>query len=301
MKRRLIHLLFVTCIGSLAASPVASEEIKLPRAGLTLNANLEPAQDDWQTGTVVLITHGTLAHNGMEIITTLQDLLAEQGLTSLAPNLSLGLDDRHGMYDCTVPHTHRHTDALDEISAWLDWLKAQGVQRVVLAGHSRGGAQTAWFSAERPDPVVKGVVLVAPATWTESYAINDYRKRFDTELGPVLKRAGELVAAGKGTEWLEDTGFIYCPGAKVQAQAFVSYHAPEPRLDAPGLLDKIEVPVLVFAGTLDDVVPDVAEKVAPRADGERIRLVVIDGADHFFRDLNADELVEYAKVFTDTL
>lgn len=301
MQSRSLRFLSMLFLAASAAFPVSAEEIKLEHAGLTVNANLEAAQENWQSGTVVLLTHGTLAHNGLEIITTLQGLLTEQGVSSLALNLSLGLDDRHGMYDCAVPHTHRHTDALDEIGTWLGWLKAQGVQRVVLVGHSRGGNQTAWFAAERLNPVVKGVVLIAPATWSERYAVDDYKKRFDTDLAPVLERAEKLVAAGKGSEWLEGTGFVYCPGAKVQAQAFVSYHAPEPRLDAPGLLGSIEVPVLVVAGTLDDVVPDVAEKVEPHADGERVRLVVIDGADHFFRDLNADELVEHAKAFIDSL
>jgi alpha/beta superfamily hydrolase len=49
------------------------------------------------------------------------------------------------------------------------------------------------------------------------------------------------------------------------------------------------------------VVPDVAEKVEPYADGKRVRLEVIQGADHFFRDLNADELVEFVKAFVDGL
>lgn len=301
MQSRWLKLVFASALALLAAGHAGAEEIKVDHAGLTLNANLSPAQDTWQGGTVFLITHGTLAHNGMEIITTLQGLLAEQGITSLAPTLSLGLDDRHGMYDCAVPHTHKHTDALDEIGVWLDWLKTQGVKNVVLVGHSRGGNQTAWFAAERMDPVVNGVLLIAPATWSEAYALSDYQKRFKTELGPVLKRAEDLVKAGKGSVWMEKTGFIYCPDAKVQAQAFVSYHAPELRLDTPGLLGKIDVPVLIIAGTEDDVVPDVADKIEPVADGTRVRLEVIDGADHFFRDLYADEIVEYAKAFADAL
>ncbi len=301
MKHRPAFWLFCTLIGTHAALPVISEEVKIESSGLTLNANLEAAQEQWQDGPVLLLTHGTLAHNGMEIISTLQSIFAEQGLSSLAMNLSLGLDDRHGMYDCAVPHTHRHTDALDEISVWLDWLKAQGVKQVVLAGHSRGGDQTAWFAAERPDPAVKGVLLVAPMTWSETYATSDYQKRFKSELAPVLKRAEDLVAAGKSAAWMEDTGFIYCPGAKVQAQAFVSYHAPEGRLDTPTLLPRIKVPVLVFAGTEDDVVPDVAERVGPLADGAKIRLQVIDGADHYFRDLYADDLAEHAKAFIESL
>lgn len=301
MPSRITNLMLAACIGILVAPPLSAEEIKLKHDGLTLNANLSTARDNWKEGPVLLMTHGTLAHNGMEIITTLQSLLSEQGLTSLALNLSLGLDDRHGMYDCAVPHTHRHTDALDEIGVWLDWLKAQGVKQVVLAGHSRGGDQTAWFAAERPDPAVKGVLLVAPMTWSETYAISDYQKRFKSELAPVLKRAEDLVAAGKGVTWMEDTGFIYCPGAKVQAQAFVSYHAPDERLDTPTLLPRIKVPVLVFAGTEDDVVPDVAERVGPLADATKIRLQVIDGADHYFRDLYADDLVEHAKAFIESL
>lgn len=301
MKHRPAFWLFCTLIGTHAALPVMSEEVKIELSSLTLNANLEAAQKQWQDGPVLLLTHGTLAHNGMEIITTLQSIFAEQGLSSLAMNLSLGLDDRHGMYDCAVPHTHRHTDALDEIGVWLDWLKAQGAKDVVLAGHSRGGDQTAWFAAERPDPAVKGVLLVAPMTWSETYATSDYQKRFKSELAPVLKRAEDLVAAGKGATWMEDTGFIYCPGAKVQAQAFVSYHALEERLDTPTLLPRIKMPVLVFAGTEDDVVPDVAERAGPLADDKKIRLQVIDGADHYFRDLYADELVEHAKAFIESL
>lgn len=301
MYSRFLKFLFATVLSFAAAGSVGADEIKLEHAGLTLNANLSPAQEEWQTGTVFLITHGTLAHNGMEIIATLQSLLAEQGITSLAPTLSLGLDDRRGMYDCAVPHTHKHTDALDEIGVWLEWLKKQGVKKVVLVGHSRGGNQTAWFAAERMDPVVKGVLLIAPMTWSEAYASSDYQKRFKTDLAPVLKRAADLVAAGKGGEWLEKTGFIYCTDAKVQAQAFVSYHAPEPRLDTPGLLGKIDVPVLVIAGTEDEVVPDVVEKVEPIVDGTRVRLETVDGADHFFRDLYADEVVEHAKAFADAL
>jgi pimeloyl-ACP methyl ester carboxylesterase len=171
----------------------------------------------------------------------------------------------------------------------------------VLVGHSRSGDQSAWFAVERPDPAVKGVLLIAPMTWSEAYAISDYRKRFNTELAPVLKRAEDLVAAGKGSDWLDKTGFIYCPDAKVQAQAFVSYHASDERFDTPTLLPRIKVPVLVFAGTDDEVVPDVAEKVTPHVDGKHIRLVVIDGADHNFRDLYADELVEHAKAFIESL
>ncbi|MFA7592610.1 MAG: alpha/beta hydrolase [Thiohalobacteraceae bacterium] len=290
-------ILALVCI----AGTVQAENVQLQHGDLTLNANLAAAQEGWQDGPVLLITHGTLGHNGMEIIATLQDLFAEQAISSLAITLSLGLDDREGMYDCAVPHTHQHTDALDEIGLWRDWLKTQGVREIILVGHSRGGNQTAWFAAERPEPAVRGVVLIAPATWSEAAANAEYRQRYATELAAVLTSAQQRVDTGKGDTWLEPTGFLYCADAQVQARTFTSYYTPDHRLDTPILLGDIDVPVLVIAGSADEVVPDVAEKVGPLADGQRIRLEVIEGADHFFRDLYADDVVEAARSFIDTL
>ena len=58
----------------------------------------------------------------MEPIANLQDVLTERGFNTLAITLSLGISDRKGIYDCAQPHRHLHTDALDEISAWLQWV-----------------------------------------------------------------------------------------------------------------------------------------------------------------------------------
>ena len=123
-----------------------AEGVKLSQDGQTLNANLEKADGNWPKGPVVLMTHGTLAHGRMEIISGLQEMLKDRGISSLAVNLSLGINDRESaMYKCETPHSHKHTDAVEEIGTWLSWLKAQGVENLALLGHSRGGNQTARF------------------------------------------------------------------------------------------------------------------------------------------------------------
>lgn len=269
-----------------------AEQIQLQQGGLTLNANLEKADDNWPAGPLVLLTHGTLAHNRMEIIATLQSLLQENGVSSLALSLGLGLSDRHGMYDCKTPHSHKHTDALDEIGLWLGWLKAQGTTDVVLLGHSRGGNQAAWYAAERGDALVSKVVLIAPQTWDESGESAAYEKRYGTPLAPVLARANKLVAQKKGDTMMEKVDFIYCEDTSATASAFVSYYNPEPRMDTPRLLAKIGKPVLIFVGSEDNVGHGLEEKVAPMAGKSGIELVVMDGADHYFRDLYAEDLVD---------
>jgi pimeloyl-ACP methyl ester carboxylesterase len=275
-----------------AATAANAEDVTITHGTVTLNANLETAGTEWQKGPVVLMTHGTLAHGRMEIMQSLQSALKDRGISSLSMTLSLGLDNRHGMYDCATPHTHRHADAVEEIGAWLGWLQSQGVARVALLGHSRGGNQSARFAAEHPDAPLSAVILVAPQTWGESDAAADYQKRYGKELAPQVEQARQLEAAGKGGSRLEHVDFVYCPDSAATASAFLSYYAPDPRMDTPHLIPEIEAPVLVVAGSEDDVVKGLTEKVQPLADGQRVRLIVVDGADHFFRDLYAEEIAD---------
>jgi len=287
------YLLLITV---LTLTQAQAEEVKLTASGQALNANLEKAEG-WPAGPTLLITHGTLSHNNSEIITTLQELFLENGISSLAINLSLGLDDRHGPYDCAISHTHKHEDAVDEIGSWLGWLKQQGVEEVGLLGHSRGGNQTAWFAAEHDNPIIRKVILVAPQTWSPEYAAGSYEKNYGKPLAPVLKKARSLVDSGKPKTPLTHIDFIYCKDATASAEAVVSYYAPDPRKDTPYLLPKISKPLLVFAGTEDQVVRGLDKKLGPMAEAGAIDLEVMDGADHSFRDLYAEDLVERAVEF----
>jgi pimeloyl-ACP methyl ester carboxylesterase len=287
-------LFLVALLFSLSA---AAEQVQVRHGELELNANLVKAGDEWTRGPVLLMTHGTLAHGRMEIMQTLQGLFAENGVSSLAPTLSLGLSDREGMYPCETPHTHRHTDALDEIALWLGWLKEQGVEDLFLLGHSRGGNQTAWFAAERPDPAVRGLILVAPGAWEPGKWETDYGEDFGKKLEPLLQQAQQLVDGGKGETVMAETDFLYCPGASVTAGSFLSYHVADPRYDTPSVLAAMTLPTLVFIGSEDEVVEDLPASLARAGAREGLRVETIDGADHFFRDLYADELVEIALEF----
>jgi len=285
----------------LLSTGVMAESITLKHQGLNVTANLETSGDNWQQGPVLLMTHGTLAHNKMEIMEALQSVFLDRGYSSLAINLSLGLSDREGMYDCAVTHTHKHTDAVDEIGLWFDWLKKQGVKEVVLLGHSRGGNQTARFAATHDSSLVKGVILIAPQTWSEEAENKDYEKRYGKPLAPILAKAQKLVAEGKGDTVLKPVDFIYCPDTAATAAAFVSYYRPDPDMDTPTVLKRIKKPVMVFAGSADTVVADLKPKMQKLEGQKNVQFAIIDGADHFFRDLYAEDLADIAQEFIDGL
>lgn len=285
---RFTTALLISMLTALPALSAQAEEVKLDHQNLTLNGRLELAAGKQLRDGVVLILHGTFAHNGMEIISGLQDRLKAQGLNTLAINLSLGVDDRHGQYDCSVPSRHKHTDALAELAAWTRWLEARGAQRIDLVGHSRGGNQVAWFAAEQAPKSLGRVVLIAPQTWSAEYQADSYQKRYGKSLPELLAR----VRMADPDALLGAVDFVYCASTRVAAASFIDYYRDEPRFDTPALLPKIAAPVMVAAASEDSVVPGLLEKTRPLAEAGKIKRVVLDGADHFFRDLYADDLAE---------
>ncbi len=295
MHVKLVFFCLLLSISS-AVTRVGAQEITLPYKTLKINADLTLAPGKTLADGVILIMHGGLAHRDMETIAQLREGLKVKGYNTLAPNLSLGLDNRHGMYDCQTPHLHLNNDAVEEIGVWMAWLKGQGVSRVALLGHSRGGAQAALYAAELDSPLVNAVVLLAPATQDNNSA-DAYRERSGKPLEPLLAKTRKLVAQGKGRTVLNHVDLMSCPDTSVTADTFVSYYGQDRRLDTPYLLSQIKKPTLVIVAAKDELVVGLDKKVAPLADGQRVQMKILDDADHFFRDLNADEAVEAIQAF----
>lgn len=286
----------VAVVSMLLSVAVQAKEIKATYNELTVNANVVMAEGkDW-SDSVVLLLHGTTTHNGRETYKSIQKLLAESGVSSIAPNLSLNVSDRHGEVDCSRLQTHRHQDSLNEVDFWLSWLEKKGASDVTLIGHSRGGNQIAWHTVERESDLVKRAVLIAPQTWSKEAMFKEYQKKYDQALPALLNKAEKLVKAGNGSSVLKPVNFIYCKDSQVTAEAFVSYYRPDERMDTPTLLKKAVKPTLVMIGSADNVVADLEAKM-DGVDNELVSSYVVEDADHFFLDLFAEELVEQVVSF----
>lgn len=277
-----------------AAVAARAEPVSIERDGQVLNGFYVPAPAG---GPVVLMLHGTLAHGDMEIMGTLRSVFEEQGWGALSVTLSLGESERVGMYACESAHRHLASDATAELAAWSDWLADRHAGPVVLLGHSRGALQMAVFAAGGERPGVEALVLVAPPVAAATPAAERYRSRFGLDLEALIERAAALVAAGQGETLLEDVGFLHCEGATVSAASFLSYYGAAAPAGVETLVAASPYPVLVVAGSEDEVVPGLTAALAPRLDPPRIELVEIQGADHFFRDLYAYDVVDAVQAF----
>jgi pimeloyl-ACP methyl ester carboxylesterase len=278
-------------LGALIVGSAAATEVTLPHGALTLRATLELARDRTVADGVVLMVHGTMGHRDMDVMRHFRRLLGEKGHNTLAINLSLGVDRRDGMFACALASTHRAADTLAEVGAWIDWAARQGARRVTLLGFSRGGQQAAWFAAERPHASLAKVVLLAPifaGDLAERYPV-----RFGKPLAPLLAQARALRGSGQGDALLRDVGFLNCDRTTVSAEAFLSYYAPEPGAELPETLPRIPVPTLVVVAGGDEIVRGLDKRIAPLVGGGRLlRMVVVPGSDHFFRDLYGEDAAD---------
>jgi pimeloyl-ACP methyl ester carboxylesterase len=279
---------------------VSAEEVRREHLGLDLLANLElPSGKVLADQPVILILHGNMAHHGMELIRALQHGLKERGYASLAITLSLGLNARKGMFACTHEHEHRASDAIEEIAVWVDWLKSQSVTRITLAGHSRGAAQVLGYAAGNPDALVDRLILIAPPVDGFETVVARYQTAFGGDLRSIVETARRHVEEGEEDKVMDVPGFLSCKGARATAASILDYYAPDPAEHPLVVLKRMRLPVLVVAGSADTISADVPAKIAAAGLPPTVEIAVIDGADHFFRDLHGDDLVDHAKAFAE--
>lgn len=265
-----------------------AEPVALPLNGLRANGNLIAGED--KARSFFLIVHGTWAHADMELPKALQALLADEGYGSLAVTLSLGVDNRQAFLRCDSPVLQGQADALPEIHAWYSYLREQGYTRITLLGHSRGGAQAALYHQRYPQAELSALVLVAPMTWQARAIADDYEARFHTGLSVVLLEAEE--ALDRGREFFTPPGVLYCQNTQVKPEAFLSYYRENPPKNTPNLLSALAIPARVYLGSDDSLTASFLAQSTLYENNPKVIVKTVDGADHFFRDLYADEIVE---------
>lgn len=287
----MVRVSTLVCAVALSTTSFATE-VQIPFEGITLNGDLTLAEDKSLSDGVLILTHGTLAHNKMELIDTLQTLLVDYGISTLSINLSLGIDNRESaMYDCAIPASHKQEDALAEIDAWQNWLDEQGAGPRLVMGHSRGGNQTAQYTLAHPDRV-DAQILLAPATWSYESSIAGYKTNYGQDIEQILANSESM----NDDAIIDGASILYCEGSGAQVGSLRSYYANNPNYDTPTVLSQTDTPTLVLAGSLDTVVADLPERMGD-LNKDNVEFIIIEDADHFFLDLFADEVVDYALEF----
>lgn len=241
-----------------------AELVTTEYSGLDLLANIEIAQGkSLKNDGAVIIVHGTLSHGQSPFIAAMQNSLKQQGINSLAITLSLGFDQRTGNFNCALEHDHRHEDAIDEIGAWVNWLKQRNASKIYLFGFERGANQAVLYVKQSVSPKQKGakkksqskaekkkqidkLILLSPLIWKPEDNERQYQEKFRTNLSQNLAVAQTMIDEDEGLNLIENIAFLRCSQALVTAKAFVNYYAPNTQHSTLNVISEIKQPSLAM-------------------------------------------------------
>lgn len=215
----------------------------------------------------VLLMHGFLQTHEFPLIHRMTESLNSAGHTVLAPSLTLGISHRKQSLACEALHAHTQGDAINEIDAWLKWLKARNIRSVVLVGHSFGSMQALAYVAQRRDPVIKKLIGVS---------IIEGRMHLSSVENDKLMSEIRAMPATAGHQTVTQP-FSFCQKLRASPQSLLSYleWSPEKILRE---INRSRVPITFIMGGQDD-------RLGPGWIGKlgktRARLHIIKGANHF--------------------
>lgn len=181
-------------------------------------------------------------------------------------------------------------DCLADIDAWVGFLRAGGIRRIVLQGHSHGALKVAYYLFKRPDPGIVGLVLLSP-----SDDFGCQRARIGERFDEALRVARGMAGDGGGRDLMPEAYFHYPVSASTYLDIFDEGSKLRmfnlSRTDAGEFpeLRSIGVPVLALVGSVDEAFLD-----TPAAYLEQMRTEmkstpdfsghVIEGAPHNYLD-----------------
>lgn len=253
-------------LGLFAIAAVQAEEVTLS-LGNNLNARAEyrPGQPDKPA---VLILHGFLQTQDSPTVYQLSDNLGTEGYTVLTPTLSLKVPSRKQSLACEAIHTHTVEDAIQEIDAWVKWLKARN-PRIVLIGHSFGSVELLAYLQKHPDKSIKKLIGVSIIEG-RLQAGEQARKQKVAELRGLATVRKPVVVRQQ---------FSFCKQIQGTPQSLLSYlqWSPERIL---ATVKETKTATTFIMGSRDDLMgPDWIDRLRETP----AKVTVIEGANHFMK------------------
>jgi pimeloyl-ACP methyl ester carboxylesterase len=225
----------------------------------------------------VILIHGYSGNFYSGVMEFLPEALTNRGFATLAINMR---DHDHG------PKKSRFEENRYDIAAAVEKMARLGYSPIFLCGHSMGTNRVLYYLGETRDLRIKGALLTGPPGNLFEWNV----RMFGSETANrVLRQAQDLVAKGKGDQWmLIDLGPL--GKALYTANHVVSLRGPKTLSDPFRNISRVTKPILIVHGLADRLVdPDVADRLRnTAAQNTHVTVIKIPGADHRFHSHRQD-------------
>ena len=98
-------------------------------------------------------------------------------------------------------------DCVLDIQAWIDFLKKQGIKKIILQGHSLGAQKVLFYQHMTKSPLVVGQIHLSPQNDAGYMLVKYGEKKYKEIEQKIIK----LIRDGKGQELLPPELSIICP------------------------------------------------------------------------------------------
>ena len=288
MRNILFIIIFLLSEISYAEIRALQEDFLYQNEEIKINANLYTSPS--VNKNIIILSHGTRGHQNMEIIKSFSTTLNDNGFDVLTPNYSFGISNRDSIFlPCDIRHTHISEMSIKEIIHWFNYAIKNNYQRIIFAGHSRGGQDT--LNAYKYikeylsnyQEYIDSLILLAPLT-------DSRQDNFNKILNESNVNLTELSKLDKN-QFIK-SNFLMCENADVKISSLLSYYDILSEDESIQILLGLNKPVYIFTAMQDSFVPETYERLK-EIDKNNIKLFNIEDSDHFFRDLYLDEIIDY--------
>jgi pimeloyl-ACP methyl ester carboxylesterase len=238
--------------------------------GITLTGVLRQPHTVRNNAGVILV-HGYSGNFYSGIMSFLPEALSDSGFATLVINMR---DHDRG------PKKNRFEDNRYDIAVAVDEMVRLGYNSIFLFGHSMGTNRVLYYIAATGDSRIRGILLTGPPGNLFEWNISIFGIEAASQ---VLAQAQDLVARGKGDEWmLINLGPL--GKALYTANHVVSLRGPKTVSDPYKNISQIFKPILIVHGLADRLAnPDVTDRLLKSAKpGIHVTVVKIPGANHGF-------------------
>jgi len=252
---------------------------KIANSNLTAEANYF---DGDPNKPAVIIIHGFLTTNKFHTVVSIANILKEEGFTTLAPTLTLGINRRKSSLKCNSIHTHTLQSDVDEIASWVNWLTKKGHKNIILIGHSSGSQEILEYLKTNPSK------NVSKAIFTSLFYFEG------KELGTL---ENEIIFAKNSIQKNQNQphkySFLFCKNNySATPQSYLSYL----KLDRQYILDSLKnltIPTYTIMGSVDKRYLKVGLSWIDDLKATGTHVIEIKGANHFFSSEHEFDLQDH--------
>ncbi len=262
----LLPVLLFTCCLAQAASP-GQVQATMPNGKLA-NATYLPGEPNKPA---ILILHGFLQTQDFRTVRRLADALNEEmGYSVLTPTLTLGIGNRRASLACEAIQDHSFGEDVEEVAAWVRWLRKRDHDRIVLIGHSTGSVMIAAY-LRHPDPSVIHAILISLTHFGPDQAV--FRKAAHESLEEARRLASQKSRA------LVKFPIAYCREYTATPDNILSYY----RWDSDQVIDALKESPISLTVIIGGEDKRMSERWLTRLRQQKqVSLRVVPGASHFF-------------------